>query len=331
MKEMQKYNQMTKIELIKKVEELEALMNTFMGEKKSSELLSLPWVNSLGQWYWMVKSNKVYFNDKKILALGYQRDELPDELGYEFFTDMIHPEDYDNVMQSMRDHLRGLADSYEAEYRILKKNGRYIWFYDRGNIAERDSQGDPLSVAGSVFDITSNKDLEEELIVTNQKLKQMVITDDLTGIYNRRKIVSVIQQGITQNELSNYKFSIIMLDIDHFKRINDAFGHSMGDYVLKEISNQIKGVLRGIDIFGRWGGEEFIIILPNTPLQEAVLIAEKIRIQISSVKIEGVHQITASFGVTSIEDDDTLDSIINRSDNLMYKAKAEGRNCVKHK
>jgi diguanylate cyclase (GGDEF)-like protein/PAS domain S-box-containing protein len=312
-----------------RIKELEALLEEFKKEKESSELLDFPWVGNLGQWYWSVNSNKVIFNDRKLTNLGFSREELPDEVGFEFFTNRLHPDDYERVMANMRSRLYKQSEAYEVEYRIRNKDGDYVWYYDRGKVSKRDDEGRPLLVSGIVFDISRNKALEEELREANEKLKEMVITDELTGAYNRRHLTDKLKEEIDRMERTQDVFTLVMFDIDHFKRINDVFGHDCGDVVLKTISDIIKERIRKIDIFCRWGGEEFIILMPNTDSGKGFMVAEELRKMIGACKMKGIDSVTASFGVTSYVQGDTQDTVIKRAGELMYLAKMQGRNCVK--
>ena len=312
-----------------RIKELEALVDEFEKEKKESELLEFPWVGNLGHWYWTVPTNKVIFNDKKIVNMGFDRNELPKEIGFEFFTNRLHPDDYERVMANMRSHLYMQSEIYEVEYRIKNKDGEYIWYYDRGKVTKRDEEERPILVSGIVFDISKSKALEQELLDANEKLNEMVITDELTGTYNRRYFTSKLNEEIERSERTEEIFSLIMFDIDRFKRINDVFGHDSGDVVLKSISKIVKARIRNIDSFCRWGGEEFVILVPNTEKNDAFLLAEEIRNLIANNKMKGIDSVTASFGVTSFIQDDNSDTIVKRADDLMYLAKIQGRNCVK--
>jgi diguanylate cyclase (GGDEF)-like protein len=119
-----------------------------------------------------------------------------------------------------------------------------------------------------------------------------------------------------------------MIDIDYFKNINDTHGHIAGDKVLKTFCNVVKAKIRNTDIFARWGGEEFIIVCPNTKLENALIIAENLRKLVKNTTFEGVKGITCSFGVAEFKQYETLDSLIKRADNALYTAKANGRDRV---
>ncbi|MFT7860860.1 MAG: GGDEF domain-containing protein [Sulfurimonas sp.] len=124
------------------------------------------------------------------------------------------------------------------------------------------------------------------------------------------------------------ELSIIFFDIDHFKRINDNFGHDVGDTVLKELSALIKTHIRESDIFARWGGEEFVVLLPNTPLKDAVLLGEKLQKAIKSYKFTQVEKLTCSFGVTQLQAQEDANEFFKRADMLLYRAKEEGRDKI---
>lgn len=125
--------------------------------------------------------------------------------------------------------------------------------------------------------------------------------------------------------------SLIMFDIDYFKRVNDTYGHVAGDTILKTIADLVKDNIRKIDHFVRWGGEEFLIISSETPLDKAYTLAERIRKKISGYTFNDVGKVTVSFGVTEFKKKDTEDAFIKRTDNALYKAKKKGRNRVEKK
>ncbi|SHM36753.1 PAS domain S-box-containing protein/diguanylate cyclase (GGDEF) domain-containing protein [Caldanaerovirga acetigignens] len=170
-------------------------------------------------------------------------------------------------------------------------------------------------------DITERKKNERLLFL-------QAITDPLTGIYNRRYIIQMIENEVLRFKRTGKPFSLIIFDLDHFKKINDTFGHAAGDMTLKKIADVIKKRIRKTDILGRWGGEEFIILLPETSIENATSLANELKDKLEGVIFPKIGRITASFGVTSSRSEDDVDSIISRADELLYKGKAAGRNCV---
>lgn len=153
--------------------------------------------------------------------------------------------------------------------------------------------------------------------------------DSLTQIFNRRKIEKILNNEIIQSKKDKSKFCLVFFDIDDFKKINDDFGHEVGDRILISVSDVILNSVRKSDYFGRWGGEEFIIIFPNTSIDNAKRITENLRVLIETSEFEVNRKITASFGITESKESDTQNDIINRADNAMYEVKAKGKNAIK--
>lgn len=164
------------------------------------------------------------------------------------------------------------------------------------------------------------------------KLRKQATTDELTGLRNRRKILQRLDEEFLRAARNDSPLSLIILDIDHFKQINDRHGHPFGDIVLKQIAVRMSDLLRSYDLVGRIGGEEFLIITPQTDRIEALVIAERIRQTIADESISEEQQLihlTISAGVTEmLHDEDTVQTMIKRADTALYKAKSEGRNRV---
>jgi len=169
------------------------------------------------------------------------------------------------------------------------------------------------------------KERTAELNEAYEKMEKIALTDTLTEIYNRYYFNSALQ-----NEISRAKryesFSLLMFDIDHFKEVNDTFGHNIGDIVLRMIAERVKSCLRESDIFARVGGEEFMIILPSTTLETANEVGERIRTTIEMHTFDGIGKITVSLGLVTYRDDESFAEIVKRVDTELYKAKNNGRN-----
>lgn len=172
-----------------------------------------------------------------------------------------------------------------------------------------------------VRDITIRKLAEEQL-------KQLATTDTLTGAFNRRRFNEVLASEFSRVKRYGVPFGMIILDIDHFKYINDTFGHPSGDRVLVQLSSIISNNLRNTDVLARWGGEEFVILTANCNTQCSHLLSEKLRVLIESHPFPGVGKVTCSFGVTEYLQGDDQESIVKRADNCLYRAKEAGRNRV---
>ncbi len=161
------------------------------------------------------------------------------------------------------------------------------------------------------------------------ELENISVTDKLTNLYNRRKIDETLTYEIERAQRSNSSFSLIILDIDKFKDVNDTYGHKTGDYVLQEIAKLLTLNVRKIDMLGRWGGEEFLIVDSESHNEKVVGFAEKIRKVIEGHAFAKVGKITCSFGVAHYRERDNESSVLIRADEALYAAKESGRNCVK--
>jgi diguanylate cyclase (GGDEF)-like protein len=164
----------------------------------------------------------------------------------------------------------------------------------------------------------------EEALVT------LSTTDPLTTAYNRRYLLHFLESEISRASRYNAVFSLIMFDIDHFKNVNDTCGHDAGDEVLKSIVLMMQRRIRKNDVLARWGGEEFIILLSGTGLENAKKFAEKLIVEVRELIFERSCGITASFGVTEHRLNETTDSMLKRVDELVYLAKSEGRDCIRY-
>ncbi len=166
----------------------------------------------------------------------------------------------------------------------------------------------------------------------NYELEKSSGTDYLTQIYNRNKFYEIVEREKKSSERYAYQSALMLLDIDHFKEINDTYGHCWGDEVLKKLADEILKNIRETDIFARWGGEEFVILLPHTDKEGALKAAEKIRVVICESQLEELEEITISIGVTVIDPENyDIDEVIKRADMAMYEAKENGRNRVAYK
>jgi len=168
-----------------------------------------------------------------------------------------------------------------------------------------------------------------------KNLKEYAILDPLTGVYNKRQILNFLEKFLAN--FVRYKkdpFSIMMLDIDYFKKINDTYGHLAGDFVLKEFVKIIKNKIRSSDILGRFGGEEFILILPNTKVSGALKLAMRIKDEVENYVFEYAQEnikVTTSIGITSVSLNDSVESLLERVDEALYDAKRKGRNRIEYR
>lgn len=214
--------------------------------------------------------------------------------------------------------------AFSVEYALTRKDGERIWVWERGCSVEDDSG--VRFVEGIILDISDRKALEQELEV-------LATRDSLTGLLNRRESARVLAEE--QARASRYRRPLALLwaDIDHFKRINDTWGHAAGDQVLCAVSDLLRDSVRSVDTVGRFGGEEFIVILPEMGAEEAREVAERLREQIGRqvVTLPGGEAVslTISIGVAAFPDHgQTQDELCAAADKAMYRAKKQGRNCA---
>jgi two-component system cell cycle response regulator len=176
----------------------------------------------------------------------------------------------------------------------------------------------------------------ERIINLEQRIMHLANTDYLTGVLNRRAFMERMEGEINRSVRNKKEISIILMDIDHFKKVNDKFGHQVGDLVLQKFTERVLMASRSYDFVGRYGGEEFIVGLPETNMEQSLLIAERMRQNIEEMQLtfpdnpQVALRITASFGITScvIESFEKIDSVIKLADDALYRAKTEGRNRV---
>lgn len=180
----------------------------------------------------------------------------------------------------------------------------------------------------------SRDQLEEknrELSEAYDKIEQLALTDSLTGLANRRNIINLMAVEVSRCERNGGTFSLIMSDIDFFKKVNDTYGHDTGDHVLQTLANIMRENLRQQDVISRWGGEEFLIMLPYTEMEKAVAVAEKLRLAVMNTEISytGEHfHITMTFGVSQFDKMIGVEKTIKKADDALYLGKQTGRNKV---
>ncbi|MGB9840834.1 PAS domain S-box protein [Thermovenabulum sp.] len=265
--------------------------------------------------------NIIYINNKVLEILGSPSEEVTKKINLLTFPHLVGYGFSAKLKECLKNNKTII---YEVFYKSIW--GKEFWA--RVHIKPHIESG---KVAGALIildDITERKILEEKIKRQAIRLRRLSYTDDLTGAFNRRYLLKKLQEEIERVKRYGGSFSIILLDIDNFKRINDLYGHNIGDLTLKYVVKTIKERIRKADTLARWGGEEFIIFLPSTPVDKASILAETLRENISRITLPCPEKVTASFGVASYMEGDTIDSLIKRADDLMYRAKEKGKNCV---
>lgn len=242
---------------------------------------------------------------------GYSHDELIGKT----HTVVHHPDTPSSVYKELWQHLH-TNRSWSGEIKNIDKNGNVYWVLTYIEPIVNES-GITTGYRGIQQNITDKKYAEE-----------LSVTDQLTQLYNRSYLDKTLHREVTRFQRYGTPLSIIMIDLDYFKEVNDVYGHLSGDAVLVEIARILKTNIRVTDILGRWGGEEFMIICVQNSGDEAVRLAEKLRLTIALHPFSDVGTKTASFGVTSIEENDNELSLVQRVDTALYRAKKLGRNRV---
>jgi diguanylate cyclase (GGDEF)-like protein len=166
------------------------------------------------------------------------------------------------------------------------------------------------------------------LTAHNHQLKAKIFTDSLTKAASREYLIQQGEIELRQAQWHKQAFCMLVYDIDHFKKINDLHGHDMGDQALKIISHGVKQLLRPADLLGRYGGDEFVVLLPNTNVHTAMTVSNRLLEHINSIQLVIDEQLSVSIGVSEMQPDDDFESLFKRADNALYAAKRAGRNCV---
>ncbi|MFL9987825.1 sensor domain-containing diguanylate cyclase [Paraburkholderia sediminicola] len=245
----------------------------------------------------------------------------------------MHPDDRDKVVEFCVAQSKAGTD-HEADYRALTSGGEYVWLRDVVHVV-RDGRGEVEALVGFMFDISERKKTEEKLAALQRELEALSFKDGLTGVGNRREFDAVLQREWSAAQRHGAPLSLIMADIDFFKSYNDYYGHVQGDACLKQIAMVLSTAVRPGDFVGRFGGEEFVLILPNTGAEAARQVVERCRDRISAAEIAHERSpfrqtVTASFGAGTVipsASDDPV-AFVNLADTQLYHAKDNGRDCI---
>ena len=276
-----------------------------------------------GLWDWNLLTNEVFFSPQLKRMLGYGPHEMAPTL--DTWANNVHPEDASRVRRALQEHIQGLRERYEAEYRLRNRNGHYLWVHDRGRVCERDAQGQPTRVVGMVQNITDRKHAE-------QTLQRQAAHDALTGLLNRRECERILPQQLQRCQRQDIPMGLCLLDLDHFKDINDRFGHQVGDQVLRTVAREVKSQVRATDYLFRWGGEEFLWISTGMGCEQVQQVAERLRQCLEGLQwpeVPGLQGISGSFGLAMFpKHGQRVDELFLAADSALYRAKAQGRNRV---
>jgi diguanylate cyclase (GGDEF)-like protein/PAS domain S-box-containing protein len=273
-----------------------------------------------GLWDWDLDRDTVFYSARWNSLMGLpERDVVA---GPHHWFDRVHPDDLSGLKDMLIEHLSGNARHFEHECRVLGTGGDYLWVLSRG-LAVRNLSGKTRRIAGSMTDITERKRAEDRLAFG-------ALHDELTGLANRMLFKDRLAVALkTMKRQSGPPFGVLFLDLDRFKRVNDTFGHSVGDRLLVEISRRLASFLRPGDTLARLGGDEFGILVANAPsVSDALHVAERVQERLKvPFAVDGRKlEVSASIGIAlSATGYDEPDEILHDADVAMYRAKAAGR------
>ena len=262
-------------------------------------------------------------------STGYSREELLSQSHSMLSDKNTAIETYKNLWMSISS-----GHSWRGEFKNRKKDGSEYWvsiiispvFDNKSNIISYESILQDITLKKVLENF--NSELEAQVKEKTKKLEILAKTDKLTGIFNRVKLDDDLELNYNYFKEFGENFSVIIIDIDKFKDVNDTHGHQVGDIILQELSGILRETIRSTDMLGRWGGEEFLVICPKSDIKNCFNLAQKLRGKIESYDFSRVHNITISSGVCDIESAKDIDTMVNYADMALYDAKRAGRNRV---
>jgi diguanylate cyclase (GGDEF)-like protein/PAS domain S-box-containing protein len=301
-----------------------------------------------GIWDWNADTGFVWRSIGWYEMLGYSSHRLRNTV--HTWENVIHPEDLERVMAHFDDYIHERSPSYQVQYRCKCRDGGYVWIEDRARVITRNQDRSVARMIGAhrrMHEHTENLERKnqslEALVVErtlelqdlNTKLREyaeesraLAETDALTGAANRYRLELVLNQEFERARRFRQPLSVIAMDIDDFKGINDQYGHSEGDIALIRVAQAIKSCLREVDLLARWGGDEFMLVLPNTNGEGARAVAGRVQKLIAALPPVGERRIALSFGVAQAERNETQEAFIVRADRALYRSKRAGKNAI---
>jgi len=250
-----------------------------------------------------------------------------------------------HIGKSMWEVVPALADELKETFRPVYEQGKPVLDVEIHGCTPRDPEtihhwlgsyfplksdsGEVIGMIGAVLDITERKRIEQVLRDSEIAIRTIALTDALTGLANRRRLDEALRYEIQRAQRYGSRLTVVITDLDHFKKVNDIYGHQVGDAVLKEFARLVRTHCRETDLVARFGGEEFLILMPEVGAVEAQACAERIRSSLAQTVMPPLsHPNTASFGVAELMPNENEESLLRRADKALYQCKTAGRNCV---
>ncbi len=278
-------------------------------------------------WEWKVPTGEMVVDDRWPNMLGYARADLH-PWSMDTWRELVHPEDLDEAIGRLMEYLWGKADVLVMDLRLRHRSGEWVWVRNRGRAVERDWKGAPVVLCIAQLDLTEARAAEE-------RIREISIHDHLTGLFNRRHLFEELKLLVDRCRRGSQEISVAILDLDHFKSVNDRYGHLAGDEVLRGVADTLRTNLRPYDLAGRYGGEEFIVICQDTGRSLAGQVLER---SLGAIRLRrwrfGEEEVGVTFSCGIAESGEleteslTPEGIIERADNRMYQAKAAGRDRI---
>jgi len=304
-----------------------------------------------GIWDWNANTGYVYRNPGWYAMLGYASHSMANSVLT--WESVIHPEDYPRVMAHFEAYINQRNERYVIEYRCRCQDGSYLWIEDSGHIIARNEDGSVARMLGAHRNIDAGKRLVAQLEQKNQSLEAQVAErtrelswvnqqlqrqldenrelaerDALTRIANRYRLEQALQQECRRAQRFREPLAVIAMDVDDFKPINDRYGHAQGDAALVQVVENLRTCLRDHDLLARWGGDEFVMVMPQTTLDEALAVAGRLRQAMVQVEQIGESRLTLSYGVVQWQEGEGQSDLLGRADKALYRAKGAGKNAI---
>ena len=272
-------------------------------------------------WDWNMQTNEVFLSKGGKAMFGFADDEIGNNMTE--WNARVHPEDVARLLVQISDFFRQKQDKFMAEYRVRCKDDSWKWILTRGMVAHRNDEGRVMRMIGTHTDLTERKQAEETI-------QRQAHYDALTQLPNRRLFRDRLEQAIRLSKRDHSSFALMLIDLDHFKEVNDTLGHDAGDFLLVDAAQRILRCVRESDTVARMGGDEFVVILADIDEPTSIeRIALKIIAKLSSPFLLGEEKafISASIGITLYPADaESMETLLKNADQAMYVAKNLGRN-----
>lgn len=277
-----------------------------------------------GTWEWDIQTGLCQFNHRWAEMLGYTLEALV-PLNVDKVRSLMHPDDWQIALGLVERHLNGEMDFYECDIRMRHRDGHWVWMTDRGRLISRTSNGEPWIMRGTHIDITDKKQADAAIW-------QQANYDSLTQLPNRHYFQQQIKEALAAAAVTQQRLTLLLLDLDRFKEVNDSLGHRRGDELLIEVGQRIRQCVLPPATIARLGGDEFAIIVPEALHADLQAMCNQLMQQISAAYILGGERVfvTVSIGISEYPDDAVnAEEMIQHADQAMYDAKSRGRNSLR--